>query len=60
MRDSWERFYAGIGSCDLYRDPVMLDSLLNDLNNMLIKSVSIMDGGTQVYDLSMKSSQQIV
>ncbi|VDD92634.1 unnamed protein product [Enterobius vermicularis] len=47
-RDSWENFYAEIGSCDLYRSDEVIKRLLHDLNKLPIKHVSIMDGGTQV------------
>ncbi|KAI6235183.1 Fam20C domain-containing protein [Aphelenchoides besseyi] len=47
-RDNWERFYANIGSCDLYRDEKLVDELLKDLATMPLKHVAIMDGGTQV------------
>ncbi|CAJ0955148.1 unnamed protein product, partial [Mesorhabditis belari] len=46
--DSWERFYSHIGSCDMYRDETVIDELLRDLNKFPIKTVHIMDGGTQV------------
>ncbi|KAM3727098.1 Extracellular serine/threonine protein [Dirofilaria immitis] len=47
-RDSWEKFYADIGSCDVYRNDEVIKNLLNDLTKLPLKSVSIMDGGTQV------------
>ncbi|VDP14190.1 unnamed protein product [Onchocerca flexuosa] len=47
-RDSWEKFYADIGSCDVYRNDEVVENLLNDLSKLPLKSVSIMDGGTQV------------
>uniref|UniRef100_A0A914HZI5 FAM20 C-terminal domain-containing protein n=1 Tax=Globodera rostochiensis TaxID=31243 RepID=A0A914HZI5_GLORO len=47
-QDSWERFYAQIGSCDLYREEAMIDALLADLNKLEIKHTAIMEGGTQV------------
>jgi hypothetical protein len=47
-RDSWERFYAQIGSCDLYRDERVVDALLKDLSTMPLKHVAVMEGGTQV------------
>uniref|UniRef100_A0AC34Q557 FAM20 C-terminal domain-containing protein n=1 Tax=Panagrolaimus sp. JU765 TaxID=591449 RepID=A0AC34Q557_9BILA len=46
--DSWETFYSGIGTCDLYRDEEVIDKLLHDMSTMPIKMVQIMDGGTQV------------
>lgn len=52
-RDSWERFYAQIGSCDLYRDEQMVQELLNDLATMPLKHVAIMEGGTQVLLLGL-------
>uniref|UniRef100_A0A915C909 FAM20 C-terminal domain-containing protein n=1 Tax=Parascaris univalens TaxID=6257 RepID=A0A915C909_PARUN len=48
QRDSWERFYADIGSCDLYRKEELLNDLLRDLNTLEVKNVAIMEGGTQV------------
>ncbi|KHN84392.1 Extracellular serine/threonine protein kinase FAM20C [Toxocara canis] len=48
QRDSWERFYADIGSCDLYRKEELLNDLLHDLNTLPVKNVAIMEGGTQV------------
>ncbi|VDK43286.1 unnamed protein product [Anisakis simplex] len=48
QRDSWERFYADIGSCDLYRNEEVLNNLLHELNTLPIKNVAIMEGGTQV------------
>uniref|UniRef100_A0A0N5AEF9 Fam20C domain-containing protein n=1 Tax=Syphacia muris TaxID=451379 RepID=A0A0N5AEF9_9BILA len=47
-RDSWEKFYADIGRCDLYRNDDIVNELLNDLTKLPIKHVAIMDGGTQV------------
>lgn len=47
-RDAWERFYAQIGSCDLYRDEQMIQELLNELATLPLKHVAIMEGGTQV------------
>ncbi|KAI6177679.1 Fam20C domain-containing protein [Aphelenchoides bicaudatus] len=47
-RDAWERFYAQIGSCDLYRDEQMIQELLNELATQPLKHVAIMEGGTQV------------
>ncbi|VDP39814.1 unnamed protein product [Heligmosomoides polygyrus] len=47
-RDSWEKFYAQIGSCSVYSDDRLVDDLLSDLNQSPIKAVHIMDGGTQV------------
>ncbi|CAD5216541.1 unnamed protein product [Bursaphelenchus okinawaensis] len=46
-RDNWEKFYASIGTCDLYRDEVQVQDLLDDLNRMPLKHVAIMEGGTQ-------------
>ncbi|CAI4232161.1 unnamed protein product [Auanema sp. JU1783] len=46
--DSWEHFYSDIGSCSVYNDEELIDNLLYDLNKMPLKSVHIMDGGTQV------------
>ncbi|KAK6061546.1 hypothetical protein COOONC_00783 [Cooperia oncophora] len=46
-RDSWEKFYAEIGSCSVYNDDRLVDDLLTDLNQAVIKAVHIMDGGTQ-------------
>lgn len=46
-RDSWEKFYAQIGSCNLYNDDGLVNDLLVDLNRASIKTVHIMDGGTQ-------------
>ncbi|ETN86936.1 hypothetical protein NECAME_05782 [Necator americanus] len=46
-RDSWERFYAQIGTCGVYSDDKTVDDLLTDLNRATIKAVHIMDGGTQ-------------
>ncbi|EYC37568.1 hypothetical protein Y032_0780g2299 [Ancylostoma ceylanicum] len=46
-RDSWERFYAQIGTCSVYNDDKTVDDLLTDLNRAKIKAVHIMDGGTQ-------------
>ncbi|KAK0396700.1 hypothetical protein QR680_001819 [Steinernema hermaphroditum] len=48
VRDSWERFYASIGSCDLYHEESVIDDLLKDLNTLPIKHTAIMEGGTQV------------
>ncbi|TMS32659.1 hypothetical protein L596_000471 [Steinernema carpocapsae] len=48
VRDSWEKFYAGIGTCDLYHDESIIDELLKDLNTLPIKHTAIMEGGTQV------------
>jgi len=47
-RDSWEKFYSEIGSCDVYRNEETIDQLLKDMATMPIKNVQIMDGGTQV------------
>lgn len=47
-QDSWERFYAQIGTCDLYHNDQIIDELLYDLNKMPIKHTAIMEGGTQV------------
>ncbi|VDL75374.1 unnamed protein product [Nippostrongylus brasiliensis] len=47
-RDPWEKFYAQIGSCNVYSDDQVVDELLGDLNEAAIKTVHIMDGGTQV------------
>uniref|UniRef100_A0A7E4V719 Fam20C domain-containing protein n=1 Tax=Panagrellus redivivus TaxID=6233 RepID=A0A7E4V719_PANRE len=47
-RDSWERFYSDIGTCDLYRNEEQIDELLHDMSTLPIKHVQIMDGGTQV------------
>jgi hypothetical protein len=47
-KDSWEKFYAQIGSCDLYRDEELVQVLLDDLATMPLKHVAIMEGGTQV------------
>ncbi|KAF8355195.1 famk-1 [Pristionchus pacificus] len=46
--DSWESFYAEIGSCDVYRNTETIDNLFKDLSTLPIKEVHIMDGGTQV------------
>ncbi|KAL6723486.1 hypothetical protein Aduo_018483 [Ancylostoma duodenale] len=46
-RDSWEKFYAQIGTCSVYSDDKTVDDLLTDLNRAKIKAVHIMDGGTQ-------------
>ncbi|VDO45093.1 unnamed protein product [Haemonchus placei] len=46
-RDSWEKFYADIGSCSVYSNDRLVDDLLTDLNQAVIKAVHIMDGGTQ-------------
>ncbi|PAV60955.1 hypothetical protein WR25_25791 [Diploscapter pachys] len=46
--DSWEKFYAQIGSCSVYTKQNVIDELLRDLNRLPIKSAHIMDGGTQV------------
>lgn len=46
-RDSWEKFYAQIGTCSVYSDDKTVDDLLADLNRATIKAVHIMDGGTQ-------------
>jgi hypothetical protein len=48
VRDSWEKFYAEIGTCDLYRDDEIINNLLKELSTMPIKNVHIMEGGTQV------------
>lgn len=47
-QDSWERFYAQIGSCELYHDDKMIDELLMDMTKLPVKHVAIMEGGTQV------------
>ncbi|KAH7732197.1 Protein FAM20C precursor [Aphelenchoides avenae] len=47
-RDTWERFYAEIGSCDMYRDEKIIQDLLDDLSTRPIKHVATMEGGTQV------------
>lgn len=47
-RDTWERFYAEIGSCDMYHNEKLIDELLYDLNKLPIKHTAIMEGGTQV------------
>jgi hypothetical protein len=46
--DSWERFYAGISSCELYNNDQLVDQLLTDMNKLRIKHTAIMEGGTQV------------
>ncbi|VDM75550.1 unnamed protein product [Strongylus vulgaris] len=46
-RDSWEKFYAQIGTCSVYNNDQTVDDLLADLNTATIKAVHIMDGGTQ-------------
>ena len=46
-RDSWERFYADISSCDLYHDDSLVDTLLHDMATLPIKHAAIMEGGTQ-------------
>lgn len=46
--DNWERFYAGISSCELYNDDKLVDELLTDMNILRIKHTAIMEGGTQV------------
>uniref|UniRef100_A0A0K0D4Z9 Fam20C domain-containing protein n=1 Tax=Angiostrongylus cantonensis TaxID=6313 RepID=A0A0K0D4Z9_ANGCA len=46
-RDSWEKFYAQIGSCSLYNDDGLVNDLLTNLNRAAIKAVHIMEGGTQ-------------
>uniref|UniRef100_A0AC34FRZ0 FAM20 C-terminal domain-containing protein n=1 Tax=Panagrolaimus sp. ES5 TaxID=591445 RepID=A0AC34FRZ0_9BILA len=48
VRDSWEKFYAEIGTCDLYRDDEIINNLLKELSTMPIRNVHIMEGGTQV------------
>lgn len=48
VRDTWETFYAALGTCDLYRDEKMIQNLLDDLNKLDIKHVETMEGGTQV------------
>jgi len=47
--DSWDLFFAQIGNCDLYREnSQIVENLLNDLATMPLKSVSNLEGGTQV------------
>uniref|UniRef100_A0A0N5CDZ5 Fam20C domain-containing protein n=1 Tax=Strongyloides papillosus TaxID=174720 RepID=A0A0N5CDZ5_STREA len=46
--DSWEVFYSKISSCNLYQEGSYMNELLHDLNSMEIKSVHIMEGGTQI------------
>lgn len=47
--DSWERFYAQIGTCDLYRNnSLFVEELLHDISIMPIKYVTNLDSGTQV------------
>jgi len=47
--DIWEKFYAQIGSCDLYRqDSKTVDELLAALATMPIKQITNLDSGTQV------------
>uniref|UniRef100_A0A915M5S8 FAM20 C-terminal domain-containing protein n=1 Tax=Meloidogyne javanica TaxID=6303 RepID=A0A915M5S8_MELJA len=48
VEDSWERFYAGISSCELYNDDRLMDKLLSDMSKLRIKHTAIMEGGTQV------------
>nr|CAD2198199.1 unnamed protein product [Meloidogyne enterolobii] len=48
VEDSWERFYAGISSCELYNDDRLVDKLLSDMSKLRIKHTAIMEGGTQV------------
>ena len=55
VRDTWERFYAKIGTCDLYRDEEMLQSLLDDLAKLPIKHVETMEGGTRRCYIRAKS-----
>ena len=47
-QDNWERFYAQIGSCDLYHDDRLISDLLTDMSKLAIKHTAIMEGGTQV------------
>ncbi|CAD6185058.1 unnamed protein product [Caenorhabditis auriculariae] len=59
--DSWEKFYATIGSCAVYTDDQIVQNLLNDLNKLPIASVHIMDGGTQVkFVLTFENDKQAV
>lgn len=47
--DSWDRFYAQIGTCDLYRNKSdIVEELLHDISIMPIKHVTNLDSGTQV------------
>ncbi|EPB66747.1 hypothetical protein ANCCEY_14162 [Ancylostoma ceylanicum] len=40
-RDSWERFYAQIGTCSVYNDDKTVDDLLTDLNRAKIKAAKL-------------------
>lgn len=48
IQDSWEKFYAQIGTCDLYHDEELIEQLLKDMSTLPIKRVDLMDGGTQI------------
>lgn len=46
--DSWEIFYSKISSCSVYQEGPYMDNLLYELSTMKIKTVHVMEGGTQI------------
>ena len=40
--DNWDRFYEDIGTCDLYRNDKLIDTLLHDIATMPIKHVGML------------------
>ncbi|CEF70981.1 Glycosaminoglycan xylosylkinase [Strongyloides ratti] len=46
--DTWEVFYSKIGSCNLYQEESYMKKLLHELSTLKIKTVHVMEGGTQI------------
>lgn len=60
--DSWDLFFAQIGNCDLYREnSEIVQNLLDDMATMPIRSVTNLEGGTQVkLSLTFENGKQAV